>query len=158
VTMVQGTRYVVLLHSGADAPRRPCSPAAISERDGTAVCHLAHFDWMFEVNESLLTWATEAVLPADRFSEVTAIGLPLHRMAYLDYEGPVSANRGSVRRIETGLFQLIAAAANHYEFELMGDRCGRLVIQRTDGGEADSFWRMIFWPKTDEEPTRVDAS
>jgi len=158
VTIVQRARYVVLLHSGTRSPIRQYSPADKREPDATQSGEHAHFDWMFETGEGLLTWATDAFLPADRRSEVNAVALPLHRTAYLDYEGPISANRGDVKRIETGRFHLIVEAVNHYELELVGDRCGRLVIQRTVDGAEDSFWRMIFWPKTDDGPTRVEAS
>ena len=35
-----------------------------------------------------------------------ATRLPDHRLAYLEYEGPVSGNRGVVRRIDSGKYEI----------------------------------------------------
>ncbi|WP_146439947.1 hypothetical protein [Crateriforma conspicua] len=36
---------------------------------------------------------------------ITATRLPDHRTKYLEYEGPISGNRGSVRRVDSGFFR-----------------------------------------------------
>ncbi|WP_164103554.1 DNA polymerase ligase N-terminal domain-containing protein [Candidatus Laterigemmans baculatus] len=61
----------------------------------------SHFDLMFEVEGQLRTWAVDQ-LPTLGGPAVVATPLPPHRIAYLDYEGPVSENRGSVRRVARG--------------------------------------------------------
>jgi hypothetical protein len=58
-------------------------------------------------DRSLLTWSlsenplaahgADTVIPARRLAD--------HRRLYLDYEGPISGNRGTVTRIEQGEFQ-----------------------------------------------------
>ncbi len=54
--------------------------------------------------ERLSTWALYPedlggeAFPADRATAGRAVPLAPHRAAYLDYEGPVSGNRGQVRR------------------------------------------------------------
>ena len=73
-------RYVVLHHTGVDEP---------------------HYDLMFESAPGfpLMTWrATDWPLAAG--DQLTRIGD--HRSEYLDYEGPVSNDRGHVRRIVAG--------------------------------------------------------
>jgi hypothetical protein len=45
-----------------------------------------------------------------------AIKLPYHRIAYLDYEGEVSKNRGIVKRVDNGTYQKI----NNNKFRLHG--------------------------------------
>ena len=73
-------RYVVLHHTGYGQP---------------------HYDLMCET-------APHALLLTIRLSEwpITAATrrerLPDHRRIYLDYEGPVSNNRGHVHRVESG--------------------------------------------------------
>lgn len=84
-TTVTALRYVVLRHD------------ALPD---------AHFDLMFETmpGSALATWrATD--WPIHHGSVLTRIAD--HRCAYLEYEGPVSGGRGSVRRVTAGTFLLI---------------------------------------------------
>lgn len=61
-----------------------------------------HWDLMLEDHGTLLTWAL-AESPRAGLS-ITATQLPDHRLAYLDYEGPVSDDRGEVTRVDSGDF------------------------------------------------------
>lgn len=70
-----------------------------------------HWDLMFENEESLTTWALPPQTPGEAFV-CPAEPLPDHRLAYLEYEGPVSGNRGSVRQVDAGNFE--ASGANRY--------------------------------------------
>jgi DNA polymerase Ligase (LigD) len=62
-----------------------------------------HWDLMLEAGEALQTWrlpsvpVAGAVLPAARIGD--------HRLLYLDYQGPVSGNRGKVMRWDGGEFE-----------------------------------------------------
>jgi len=128
----QSLRYVVLFH------RQPESSA-----DGLAAGRGDHYDWMFESAEGLLTWSTQRRLSADEAGVIEAIKLPLHRAAYLDYEGPVSRNRGEVRRVESGRFRLITQTADRFEVDARGGREGRLRFTR--GHLVDDLsWRLEF--------------
>jgi len=73
-------RYVVLHHTGIDQP---------------------HFDVMVETapGGALSTWRAPSwpLKTGDILQE-----LPPHRREYLDYEGPLSNNRGAVRRVAGG--------------------------------------------------------
>ncbi len=61
-----------------------------------------HWDLMLESEGKLKTWSL-AELP--RAGLVTsAIELSDHRIEYLEYEGPVSHNRGSVTRVLAGTY------------------------------------------------------
>lgn len=73
-------RYVVLRHEGIAEP---------------------HFDLMFETSPGsiLATWRSTD-WPVSRNSKLTP--LSNHRAAYLTYEGPLSDNRGQIRRIAHG--------------------------------------------------------
>lgn len=79
-----------------------------------------HFDWMFSNGTSLLTWSSYELVEYGQ--TVSATRLADHRLAYLEYEGPVSGNRGYVRRIEQGTYRRLLAEANQYRFELQGER------------------------------------
>ena len=79
-----------------------------------------HYDLMVEQNGKLLTWAIPERPCAGLRSIATQ--LPDHRLAYLDYEGPISGDRGTVTRVDAGEYvcsQLDAAAA---KFELRGSQ------------------------------------
>jgi len=69
-----------------------------------------HWDLMLEVQNRLWTW---------RMSELPTINQTVmgeritdHRIHYLDYEGPVSNNRGTVRRVRTGRYQWVQPGEN----------------------------------------------
>jgi hypothetical protein len=61
-----------------------------------------HWDLMLETGDVLRTWRLAA--PPEPGAVIAAEPLGDHRRLYLDYEGPVSGNRGSVRRWDVGEF------------------------------------------------------
>jgi len=77
----------------------------------------SHWDFMLESGGALRTWDlrelpaswASALDEASHATEVTALPLPDHRIEYLDYEGPVSGDRGSVRCCDRGMFELVEA-------------------------------------------------
>ncbi len=78
-----------------------------------------HWDFMLESDGLLKTWrlAKEPGLGAT----IAATALPNHRIEYLDYEGPVSHNRGTVTRFDAGSYELIEEA-NSVDLLLTGRR------------------------------------
>ncbi len=62
-----------------------------------------HWDFMLEAGEVLRTWAIDAPLVAGR--DLPARALDDHRKVYLEYQGEISGNRGSVRRVDAGVFR-----------------------------------------------------
>ncbi|QEH33535.1 ATP-dependent DNA ligase [Aquisphaera giovannonii] len=79
-----------------------------------------HWDFMLEAGGALWTWALRA-LP-ERGREVVARRLPDHRLAYLSYEGPISGDRGRVRRVAEGTHRTAVAGAGCLKVELAGDQ------------------------------------
>ncbi len=75
-------RFVVLHHTG-----HPTEPD--------------HYDLMIEADEGLQTWRV-MIAPDTVANDCTLQPLPTHRRDYLDYEGPISNNRGRVRRHDSG--------------------------------------------------------
>jgi hypothetical protein len=66
-----------------------------------------HWDFMLEHEGVLLTWALAS--PPDTPGPISARKLKDHRLAYLDYEGEISGNRGSVSRWDEGTFEAVVA-------------------------------------------------
>jgi hypothetical protein len=106
-----------------------------------------HWDFMLESGDVLLTWRLDRV--PDEAGEITATSLPDHRVAYLDYEGPVSGDRGTVARIDRGTFEFIQSADTNITAQLNGSRLqgiARLRKLSADGSPDQSAWRMIWQP------------
>jgi hypothetical protein len=61
-----------------------------------------HWDFMLEHGDTLRTWAIDEPIVAD--VDLPARALPDHRRIYLDYEGELSGNRGTVRRVDQGVY------------------------------------------------------
>jgi hypothetical protein len=98
-----------------------------------------HWDLMLEAPPALRTWALSAAPAAD--GKITARQLPPHRIEYLDYQGPVSGNRGSVRRWDQGVFRWLMDEPDRLEIHLDGERlAGRAVLQR----QTDDRQRWVF--------------
>ena len=73
----------------------------------------SHWDWMFETGTTLETWRTPI---GDGMLAMFEIGWPCERLAdhrrdYLDYQGPVSQNRGSVSQVFRGRYEPLAETA-----------------------------------------------
>jgi len=62
-----------------------------------------HWDFMLEVEGVLRTWKLSA--PPQAGSRVEATASFDHRLLYLDYEGPVSGNRGQVVAWDRGTYE-----------------------------------------------------
>lgn len=96
-----------------------------------------HFDLMLEAGGVLRTWSLPELPAKGRIIQAEA--LPDHRLAYLDYEGPVSGNRGSVRRVDEGEYVMIEDSADLLEIRFSGkDLQDTLVLRRVTG--SSSTW------------------
>lgn len=140
-------RYVLLRHE---------CPA--DYRDGP------HWDLMIEDGDALRTWSLLELPEAwrialaipnrtatvrERNQTVFVTELAPHRRVYLDYEGPVSRGRGTVRRVASGTLRLTQEDAGQvgvealtgelrgaWRFEREGDGW-RLRVESADGPSAD---------------------
>ena len=101
-------RFVVLHHTG-----HPTEPD--------------HYDLLVEADGGLQTWRV-MVAPDTVANECALQPLPHHRRDYLDYEGPVSNNRGRVRRHDSGTCTIVRHATG-LEVQFNGERLtGNWVI------------------------------
>lgn len=114
-------RFVVLRH---ELP-------ATSERG-------SHWDLLLEAEGVLRAWALDA--PPRAGETTTGRALPDHRLAYLDYEGPVSGDRGTVRRTDEGTYRLERDEPGEFAAWLEG-REYRGPVRLTRAGDA---WRARF--------------
>lgn len=102
-----------------------------------------HWDFMLEKEALLSTW--RLVRPPLEPGVIEAQPLADHRLAYLDYEGPVSGNRGAVQRFDRGEYALIKESGDRVEVELRGTVLrGRVVLERET---ATGCWSFQFMPE-----------
>lgn len=67
-----------------------------------------------------------------------------HRRMYLDYEGPVSGNRGIVRIWDTGLYIPLVCEENYWELRLEGSRVrGFVALSRQETEEKEWIFTMM---------------
>ena len=121
------TQFVVLLHS----------------TDGSSHDRPTHWDFMIELTgadsqSALRTWALESEPQAGVLIQATE--LPPHRLEFLDYEGPVSGDRGSVKRVDRGHYRILEDSQRELRLQLAGVTIrGTATLQRVEGGSGYVF-------------------
>ena len=105
----------------------------------------SHWDLMLDTGEALATWQLNEDPTADR-SWTAGAFLPArriadHRRAYLDYEGPVSGDRGSVIRVDRGHYFLLVGRPDVWTLQMHGDRLNGLFML-SGLGERWEFYRL----------------
>jgi len=91
-----------------------------------------HYDLMLEHAGVLKTWRLPQPLRPGTAQQATYSYD--HRSVYLDYEGPVSGNRGHVVRWDAGVYEGAITSDAQLEVRLAGKRCqGQLQLQLIHG-------------------------
>jgi hypothetical protein len=90
-----------------------------------------HWDLLLEQGEVLRAWRLMAEPVPDQ--EIPLEAIPDHRKLYLDYEGPVSGERGSVARWDWGAYDLLEDDPDELTLRLEGRRIhGTVRLSRKD--------------------------
>ena len=101
-----------------------------------------HFDLLLEFEGVLVTWELSVWLPTETQS---IHRLPDHRLVYLDYQGPISNNRGSVTRVDQGQFELTQGQhpGNDCQLVLLNDQSKlSLQIHKLDAATENEQWQL----------------
>ncbi|MBD3676612.1 MAG: hypothetical protein HUJ26_24130 [Planctomycetaceae bacterium] len=97
-----------------------------------------HWDLMLEDETSLLTWRLSE--EPNRTGSIPAEALPPHRKHYLDYEGPVSGNRGSVTRWDAGTYEVTHQSEYELSIVLNGEKLhGPATLSQLD---SNGKWKL----------------
>ena len=121
----------------------------------------SHWDWMFERDGVLTTWAVECS-PGPAPTE--AKQLPDHRLEYLQYEGPIRGGRGTVHRVDQGTYEPVTWTSDRVVVFLEGRQWqGTATFQRVEPSSPDdasssvdaSLWRLSFSQSKKESTRRV---
>lgn len=104
-----------------------------------------HYDLMIDLGEALATWklaespehALAAPLSCQRIAD--------HRRQYLDYEGPISGDRGHVHRHDLGTCAIHAREPDRWQVTFQGQRLtGRFDL--LESGQDDGLWCLRSTP------------
>src|SRR5450631_3964279 len=91
-----------------------------------------HWDFLIESGEVLRAWRLMA--EPERGLPIRADPLPDHRSVYLDYEGPISGDRGRVVRWDAGTFDWVDDQVDQIQLRLSGRRIvGQVTLCRVGG-------------------------
>jgi len=100
-----------------------------------------HWDLMLQWGDVLRTWSLSR--PPEVGQTISARALPDHRIHFLDYEGPISQDRGHVTQWDRGTYKLLDESARALTAELLGKQvAGRITLCRKD--EAGAPWSFQF--------------
>lgn len=111
----------------------------------------SHYDLMIRDGSRLLTW--RLVQMPTRGATVSAERIADHRLLYLDYEGPLSGNRGEVKRIDRGRHQRIVWSDEEIVVDLEGQVLqGRITLRKQRSvtsapglpDEGTSRWSLMY--------------
>ena len=102
-----------------------------------------HWDLMLEDGDVLRTWALEQEPQGGAAMDAEA--LADHRKIYLNYEGTISGNRGTVKRWDAGTYTQQTAPEGEWVVKLNGQRL-QTVVKLTQPGDAIQRWRVRFSP------------
>jgi hypothetical protein len=102
-----------------------------------------HWDLLLEAGDVALTW--RLLRPPLPDEPIAAERLPDHRLMYLDYEGPVSGDRGTVNRVASGTFDSTGSHvpdADGFSVSISGESGFRQICcQRTPEGRLFFLFR-----------------
>ena len=107
-----------------------------------------HWDLALDLGQALATWqlwsdpATLAVDPEAEDTVIVARRIGEHRRIYLEYEGPISGNRGSVTRVERGEWMPVDLSAELWVIALRGGWLrGNFALQMVEAGTQEWAFR-----------------
>lgn len=105
----------------------------------------SHWDLMVEEQGALKTWALAA--EPTQTDPQTATWLADHRLAYLEYEGPLSEQRGDVTRWDHGLCELEVRSSTAWRIRFRGTRIdGVATLIRISASDRD--FRYVYSPSS----------
>lgn len=114
--------------------------------------HEVHFDFMLEFEGVLKTWSLPQSPSLDAAMDCKA--LSDHRLAYLDYEGPISGDRGSVTRWDQGSCTIEGKTADEWNFSLIGEKLSGAGRLRRNAHSEDRWVLSLEAPPTGQCESR----
>jgi len=124
------SRFVLLRHECPAEFEKPSHWDFMLERDGVLMT--------WELRQLPRCWSAALHVESPVSPTVPATRLADHRLDYLDYEGPLSDDRGSVRRVDYGTYNLMG----EYQGRLCVDLQGLLLKGPMTLSSPDGTWQI----------------
>ena len=102
-----------------------------------------HWDFFLESGGVLRAWKLDEPLRAD--VALSCQSAPDHRLVYLDYEGPLTDQRGWVIRWDWGTYQLDLETPTELLLAMDGQRL-RGTVRIWRHSPTDSQWQLLYQP------------
>ena len=89
-----------------------------------------HWDLMLEQGDHLATW--QVPVAPEQWGDAAILCPKIfdHRLRYLEYEGPLTQDRGAVRIVARGGFRYVEQRDDFYRLQMTGDLTGELQLER----------------------------
>ncbi|MCC9600223.1 hypothetical protein LOC67_06595 [Stieleria sp. JC731] len=126
-------RFTLLCHRIGNAFKRTegAKPNSLDQASLVRQTEIAagecHWDWLFQHShsEKLWTWATDPLITQQHATEPfsvwgnhQAIRLADHRQIYLDFQGDIGGDRGTVERITSGIIRSTSRNEEQFTFRV----------------------------------------
>jgi hypothetical protein len=101
---------------------------------------------MLQTGNKLATWRLESLPSHQSAASIAAQRIGDHRIDYLTYEGPLTRDRGHVRRVDEGTCRILECSNTRWVVEFAGQALrGTWLLERSGAGEmtAWTFRRRI---------------
>lgn len=116
-----------------------------------------HWDLMLERDGMLATWQLLGEPTGINALPIPARRIGDHRIAFLEYEGPISGDRGRVTRYDSGFYEPESATDRAWVIVLTGRRLtGPLRLKSVS--DADDRWVLEPGSKSQSESGSIDGS
>lgn len=109
-----------------------------------------HWDVMFELPASidaeqrLATWQWPSQ-PGLASLPVRVVRLFDHRRVYLNYEGPISGDRGSVRIVDKGTYVPLCTEPDRWQVAIVSNHLrAQWLLEREDSSSREQWWRVSY--------------
>jgi len=119
-------RFVILWHAlspkNATSTKGSCSVSRSLDPE----TRFSHFDLMLEKDGHLITFELQQLpIPGEK---LVVRPLADHRLVYLDYEGPISGDRGHVTQWTSGRYTTVAETDEKWILELQSPRLSARIV------------------------------
>ena len=104
----------------------------------------SHFDLFLESEGTLMTWELTSLLTTQNNQVVRR--LANHRLVYLDFQGPLSDDRGTVKLVDTGSLEWVTLESERLISRINGQTTDGILTLTSEGSSINDVWNLTFEP------------
>ena len=104
----------------------------------------SHFDLFLESEGTLMTWELTSLLTSQNNQVVRR--LANHRLVYLDFQGPLSDDRGTVKLVDTGSLEWVTLESERLIGRINGQTTDGKLTLTSEGSSINDVWNLTFEP------------